>query len=257
MTTVRTLVALLLGLVFGSFLTVVVHRVPRGESIVRPRSRCPSCGTPIRTVDNIPVLSWLVLRGRCHACAARISPVYPLIELATGGVFAAVVLRFSDPLVAVLMAPFAGVLVAIAVIDWRTKKIPNRIVYPGVVASAACLVAVEIAGADLSLARAGIGFLVYGGGLLIVALIAPKGLGMGDVKLAAWIGLVIGSLGLVQVAVAAGVGILLGGVAAIVALIAGVGRKEGIPYGPFLAAGGILAILIGTRIADLYLHLVT
>lgn len=257
MTAIRVLVAFVFGAIFGSFLTVVVHRVPRGESVVRPRSRCPSCGTPLRNVDNIPILSWVLLRGRCHGCGTSISPTYPVIELATGVLFGVLTIRFVDVWLVILMAPFAGILAALAVIDLRTKKIPNRIVYPGILISAAYLVVASVAGAPVDLARAGIGFFAYGGGLLIVALIAPKGMGMGDVKLAAWIGLVLGSLGLVQVAVAAAAGILLGGVAAVVALIAGASRKQGIPYGPFLVAGALLALFLGARLADLYLNLVT
>ena len=253
----RIVVALPLGLVFGSFLTVAIHRVPAGESILRPRSRCPSCGTPLRGVDNIPVISWLALRGRCHACKAPISFVYPLTELATGGLFVGVALWFEDPWQAVLLAPFLGLLVAISVIDIRTKKIPNRLVYPAVLVAAVVIVVGDLAGGGLNAMSAAIGFLAYGLGLLIVALIAPKGMGMGDVKLAALIGLVLGSLGLEYVWVAVGVGILLGGVGAIVALLLGASRKTGIPFGPFLAAGAAVATFAAQPIADAYLNLLT
>jgi len=252
----RIAMALLLGLVFGSFLTVAIHRIPAGESILRPRSRCPACGTPLRNVDNIPVISWLALRGRCHSCQARISPVYPLTELATGVLFVGVALRFEDPWQAVLLAPFLGLLMAISVIDARTKKIPNRLVYPALLAAAVVIVVGDLAGGDLDAVSAAIGFLVYGLGLLIVALIAPKGMGMGDVKLAALIGLVLGSLGLEYVAVAAGVGVMLGGLGAIVALVLlGASRKTGIPFGPFLAAGAAVATFAAEPIADAYLSL--
>jgi leader peptidase (prepilin peptidase) / N-methyltransferase len=253
----RAVVFGLFGLVAGSFLTVVIHRVPAGESIVRPRSRCPSCGTELRNRDNIPVISWVLLGGKCHACGERISAVYPLTELATGALFAAVGARFQELWVAVMLAPFLGVLVALAVIDIRTKKLPNRIVYPSLAAFPIYLVVARLAGGGVDLLDALIGFLAYGGGLLVVALIAPKGMGMGDVKLAALIGLVLGSLGLQYVAVAAGAGILLGGVGAIVALIAGAGRKYAIPFGPFLAAGAGVAVFFGQRLADLYLDLLT
>ena len=150
----RIAMALLLGLVFGSFLTVAIHRIPAGESILRPRSRCPACGTPLRNVDNIPVISWLALRGRCHSCQARISPVYPLTELATGALFVGVALWFEDPWQAVLLAPFLGLLVAISVIDARTKKIPNRLVYPALLVSAVVIVAGDLAGGGLDAASA-------------------------------------------------------------------------------------------------------
>jgi leader peptidase (prepilin peptidase)/N-methyltransferase len=254
---VRVAVALPFGLAFGSFLTVVIHRVPAGESIVRPRSRCPACGVQIRARDNVPVVSWVLLRGRCRACGIRIPAVYPLTELATGALFVGVVLRHSDPWRAVLLAPFVGVLLALAVIDARTKKLPNRIVYPTLVASAVYLAVAALAGAPVDLAGAGIGFLAYGGGLLVVALVSPKGMGMGDVKLAALIGLVLGALGLRYVAVAAGLGILLGGVGAVVALLAGASRKQAVPFGPFLAAGAVLAVFVAPQAARIYLDLLT
>jgi leader peptidase (prepilin peptidase) / N-methyltransferase len=249
-------IALVLGLAFGSFMTVAIYRVPAGESLVRPRSRCPSCGAPIRTTDNIPVISWLLLRGRCRACGVRISPVYPLTELACGGLFAAVALVYEDPWRAILLAPFAGLMVALSVIDIRHRRIPNRLVYPAVVIATAVIVAGDLAGGGLDVLDAGIGLFAYGLALLIIALIS-KGMGMGDVKLAGLIGLVLGSIGLDLVAVAAGMGILLGGVGAIVALLAGADRKSAIPYGPYLASGAVIAVFVGRQIADAYLNLLT
>jgi leader peptidase (prepilin peptidase) / N-methyltransferase len=247
----------LFGLAFGSFLTVVVHRAPQKESLVAPRSRCPSCGTPIRNLDNVPVVSWLLLRGRCRACGARISPFYPLIELSTAALFVAAALAFDSIWAAVMTAPFLGVMLALALIDLRYRIIPNRIVYPSLLVFAAYIVVAWLGGGGLSPARAVIGMLAYGGSLLIVAIVSPAGMGMGDVKLAALIGLVLGSLGLRYVAVAAGTGILLGGVAAIVALIAGASRKQVLPFGPFLAAGAVVAAFLGPELASIYLHRVT
>ena len=251
----RLAIALPFGLVFGSFLTVAIHRVPTGESLVRPRSRCPSCETPLRNVDNIPVVSWVALRGRCHACHARISPIYPLTELACGALFVAVALFYEDPWQAILLAPFCGLLVAISAIDIRVYRIPNVLVYPAVLVSAAFIVVGDLAGGHLDALRGLLGFLAYGVGLLVVALIAPRGMGMGDVKLAGLIGLVLGSIGLGLVGVAAGAGILFGGVGAIVALVAGGNRKTRVPYGPFMAAGAVLSVFIGQRIADAYVRL--
>ena len=250
-------IALVLGLAFGSFMTAAIYRVPAGESLARPRSRCPRCGAPIRTADNIPVISWLMLRGRCRSCAVRIPPVYPLTELACGGLFVAVALVYEDPWRAVLLAPFAGLMVAISVIDIRHRRIPNRLVYPALVIAAAVIIVGDLAGGGLDSLDAGIGLFAYGLGLVIIALISPKGLGMGDVKLAGLIGLVLGSIGLDLVAVAAGLGILLGGAGAIVALLTGAGRKSAIPFGPFLAAGAVIAIFVGRPIADAYLNLLT
>jgi leader peptidase (prepilin peptidase) / N-methyltransferase len=249
--------ALVLGLAFGSFMTVAIYRAPAGESLVRPRSRCPDCGEPIRTADNIPVISWLMLRGRCRACGDRISPVYPFTELASGGLFVAVELVYEDPWRVVLLAPFAGLMVAISVIDIRHRRIPNRLVYPAVVIAAAVIIVGDLAGGGLDALDAGIGLFAYGLGLMIIALISPNGMGMGDVKLVGLIGLVLGSIGLDLVAVAAGMGILLGGAGAIVALLAGAGRKSSIPFGPFLAAGAVIALFVGRQIADAYLNLFT
>ena len=257
MSWVRVLVALPLGLAFGSFLTLVIDRVPAGESVVRPRSRCPSCGTQLRAVDTVPIVSWIALRGRCHTCAAGISVAYPLTELATAGLFLAAALVFEDLWATALLAPFLGLLFALSVIDIRHHKIPNRLVYPAILLSAAWVVVADLAGSKLSSPSAGIGFLAYGVGLLIVALISPRGMGMGDVKLAALVGLVVGSLGLDHVAVAAGLGILLGGIGAIVALVAGAGRKTPIPFGPYLAAGAAVATFVGGQIADAYLSLIS
>jgi leader peptidase (prepilin peptidase) / N-methyltransferase len=251
----RAIVALPFGLVFGSFLTVVVYRVPRGESLVRPRSHCPECGTQIRAVDNVPVVSWLLLRGRCHACGARISAEYPVTELATGVLFAGVAFRYHDPWAIVLLAPFCGMLLALSVIDARTKKLPNRLVYPSLLISAAYLVVARVFGADVDLVRSAIGLLTLGGGLLLVALVVPRGMGMGDVKLGALIGLVLGAQGLGPVGVAAGAGVLLGGLGAIVALIRGASRKQALPFGPFLAAGAVIAVFAGHELAGRYLEL--
>jgi leader peptidase (prepilin peptidase)/N-methyltransferase len=255
-TGIRVAIAVVFGLAFGSFLTVAIVRLPAKESLVRPRSRCPSCGAQIRSVDNIPVVSWVLLRGRCHACRARISILYPLTELATCGLFVAAALTFEDPWLAVLFGPFLGLMLAIAIIDWRHRIIPNRLVYPAILISAVYLAAARLADAPVDLADAAIGFLAYGGGLLVVAFIAPRGMGMGDVKLAALVGLVLGALGGRYVAVAAGVGILVGGVAAIVALLLGASRKSGIPYGPSIAVGAMAAALAGDQIADAYLRLI-
>jgi leader peptidase (prepilin peptidase) / N-methyltransferase len=253
----RLVFALVLGFVFGSFLTVAIHRIPAGESLVRPRSRCPSCRARIRAVDNIPVVSWLVLGGRCRACGAGISAVYPLTELGCGLLFVAVALTYEDLWQVALLAPFLGLLLAISVIDVRHHKIPNRLVYPAVLVSAAFVVLGDLAGGHFKAPAAGIGFLAYGLALLIVALIAPRGMGMGDVKLAGLIGLVLGAIKLGLVGVAAGVGILLGGVGAIAAIVLGANRKTRIPFGPFMAAGAAVAVFVGEQIADSYLRLLT
>jgi leader peptidase (prepilin peptidase) / N-methyltransferase len=248
----------LFGLAFGSFLTVVVHRVPRKESIVRPGSRCPRCGTPLRTRDNVPLFGYLLLRGRCRRCGERISPIYPLMELASGALFVATAIEFDRGLVAGIVAPFLGVMVALAMIDLRHKVLPNRIVYPSLVIAAAAIAIGALLDGEVDAARAAIGFAAYGGSLLLLALLYPAGLGMGDVKLVALIGLILGSISLSHVAVAAGAGIAAGGVFGIGALLVRrAGRKTQMPFGPFLAAGAVVAAFLGPEIADLYLSTLT
>lgn len=252
----RVLAFTLVGLVVGSFLTVVVYRIPRGESIVAPGSRCPSCGTPIRPWDNIPVLSYLVLRGRCRHCGARVSPAYPLTEAATAALFVGAAVVHEELFVAILVALFLAAMVAVALIDARWRIIPNRMVYPCLVGGLVAVVVGDLAAWGVDAVEGLIGLGLYAGPLLLVALAVPRGMGMGDVKLVALIGLVLGSLGLEYVAVAAGVGILGGGLGAVLALaVLGMGRKQQIPFGPFLAGGAVVAALAGPQIADLYLSL--
>jgi leader peptidase (prepilin peptidase) / N-methyltransferase len=243
--------AAVVGLAVGSFMTVVAARVPAGGSVVRPRSACPSCGTPIRNRDNIPVLGWLLLRGRCRSCGARISVRYPLLELSTAVLMTAPFFVEDSVWVAVCLSALLGLMPVITVIDLEHRIIPNRIMYPVLIAFPIYLTVAAIAGAPVSLRRAVIGFLAYGGALFIVAFVS-RGMGMGDVKLAALIGLVLGSLSLGQVAVAAGAAIVLGALGAVWALVRGAGRKGAIPFGPFLAAGAVVAALWGARIAEWY-----
>ena len=247
-------VAGLLGLVIGSFLTVVVYRAPRKESIVSPRSHCTSCGTMIPASQNIPIFSYVLLRGRCGHCGERISPKYPLIELVTAALFVGAALRFESPYVALVMALFFAVMLAVSLIDIEHGIIPNRIIYPALPVFAV-LELIGWAIGELDLARSVIGFLGYGGVLLIVALVAPRAMGMGDVKLVALIGLVLGGLGLGYVWVAAGAGIFSGGIGAIAALLAGKGRKQTMPFGPYLAAGAVFSAFFGGEIASAYLNL--
>jgi len=245
----------LFGLVVGSFLTVVVYRVPRGESVIAPRSRCPSCGAPIRARDNIPVVSWVLLRGKCRACKARIAGRYPLTELANGALWVAASVKYGDDIyTAVVVAVFFSLLLAVSLIDLEHKIIPNHIVYPAVPFFAALLLGGFGLGRGYSLVGAAIGFLAYGGGLVLVSLLYPRGMGMGDGKLAALVGLVLGALGGRLVAVAAALAFFLGGLGGVAALSFGkAGRKQAIPFGPFIAAGAVLSALFGVQIADWYL----
>jgi len=254
---VRAIVALPFGLVVGSFLTVVVDRVPKKESIISPRSRCPHCGVEIRSRDNIPVLSWLLLRGRCSSCRTRIAVRYPLLEAGTAASFAGVAIVYPGVYAIAMLCGFCAVMLTVGAIDLEHKIIPNRITYPAFPAFAVLVAVGWAIGQGLDPLRASIGALAYGGTFLVIAFIAPRGLGMGDVKLTGLIGLVMGSLGLRYVGVAAGAAILLGGFGGILALLAGRGRKSAIPFGPFLAAGALVATFWGERIAAWYLRALT
>ncbi len=244
-------VVLLLGLAIGSFMTVVCERVPAGESVVRPRSRCPACGTPISTRDNLPVLGWLLLRGRCRACGDRISVRYPLVEVTTALVIVGSFIVYDDLWLAIAVAALVGLMPCIAVIDIEHRIIPNRITYPALIVLPTYLIVARLAGAPVDLRGAAVGVIAYGGALLVVALVSG-GMGMGDVKLAALIGVVLGSISLGTVAVAAGAAILIGGLGAVLALARGVGRKGAMPFGPALAAGAVIAAFWGRPIVDWY-----
>jgi leader peptidase (prepilin peptidase) / N-methyltransferase len=235
-----------LGALIGSFLNVVIHRVPRRESLVRPRSRCPDCGAPIAPYDNVPVLSWLLLRGRCRRCGERISPRYPLVELLTALAFAAVVLvrGFDEDLV--LELPFVAALIALAGIDYDHKLLPNRIVYP--LAGYGLIATVLVERDDLvEHVAAGAGAFAF----LLAAVIAyPRGMGMGDVKLAGAMGLFLGLSVIPALLVAFLAGSVVG--LAILAREGAAGRKKAIPFGVFLALGGIVGVLAGPELIDLY-----
>jgi leader peptidase (prepilin peptidase)/N-methyltransferase len=251
---IRIAVALPLGLAVGSFLTVLIHRLPTEESVARPRSRCPGCGTEIAGRDNIPVLSWVLLRGRCRHCGMRISVVYPLTELATGALFVAAALVFHNPWRAVMLCAFLAVMPVVTVIDARHRIIPNRLTYPALIGFPIYVVVAWALGAPLDPVRAGLGLLCYAGGLFVVAIVS-RGMGMGDVKLAGVIGIVLGSLGLRFVGVAAGAAIVLGGVGGLIALLLGRSRKDAIPFGPYMAVGAMAAVFLGERLASAYLDL--
>lgn len=235
-----------LGLLIGSFLNVVAYRVPRGESIVKPRSRCTTCGTEVRAVDNIPLLSWLVLRGRCRHCSAQISARYPVVELATGIVFGLVALVRGPSAELLVDLPFAAMLIAVADIDIEHHIVPNRILAPLAVWAIAASAVIQPDKLP-ELLIAGAAAFAF---LLVAALIHPAGMGMGDVKLGGVMGLYLG----LSVAPGLFVAFLAGSVVGIGIMLRhrAEGRKRGIPFGPFLALGGLVALLIGPELIDLY-----
>jgi leader peptidase (prepilin peptidase) / N-methyltransferase len=242
-------IAAVLGAVFGSFLNVVAYRLPRGESLSRPRSRCPGCETPIRPYDNVPVLSWLVLRGRCRSCQTPISARYPLVEAATGLLCALVVLAKGADADALLGLALVLLLVPITLIDLDHRIIPNRLTLIGAVI-APLLVAFTDPGALPEHLIAG----VAAGGFFLVALLAyPSGMGMGDVKLAAVLGLFLGRAVGPAIFIALVSGTLVG---ALIIARKGTreGRKTAVPFGPFLALGGVVALFAGDEMVDWYLN---
>ena len=239
----------LAGLVIGSFLSVVAHRVPIGESIVSPRSRCPHCGTQLADRDNIPVLSWLLLRGRCRSCKASIPATYPLVEMAVGVLFVASFLAFEGDWARVGIAcAFVALMATITLTDLEDRIIPNVVLIAGVIIYLAIAAPTDPDGLPERLIAAAIAFTV----LFIVVIAYPKGMGMGDVKLAGVMGLYLGK----SVAPALLIGFAAGAIVG-VALIARHGaaaRKQAVPFGPFLALGGIVALFAGDEIVDWYME---
>ena len=248
-------VAAVLGLIFGSFATVVAHRVPRDESIVTGRSRCPSCQTQIAWFENIPVFSYLFLRGKCRHCGARISPRYLFIELACGALFAALVWRFGVSFGTGVYAAFFWTLVVLTAIDLEHKLLPNKIVFPAFIFGWLGLGTTAAIEGDLSpLVGAAVGAAVFGGFLFTVAFIAPAGMGFGDVKLAFVLGTFLGFAGGIGYTLTGMfLSFMLGGVLGIALLLRGRNRKSEVPFGPFLAAGTVLAIFVAESLLDWYL----
>jgi leader peptidase (prepilin peptidase) / N-methyltransferase len=246
-----------LGLVVGSFLNVVVWRVPRGESVVAPPSHCPSCEGPIRRRDNVPVLSWLLLRGRCRDCTAPISARYPAVEAATALVFVLLAGRFGWDWQLPAYLYLGAIGVALTLIDIDVRRLPNAIVLPSYPAVAALLTLPAVTdGRWADLLRAVLGAAVLYGGFFLLAFINPRGMGFGDVKLAGVLGGYLGWLGWGVIGVGAFGGFLLGGLYGAVLMLAGrAGRKSQIPFGPFLIAGALLAVLGGQQVVDGYLRL--
>ncbi|GEK80997.1 prepilin peptidase [Agrococcus baldri] len=260
------------GLLIGSFLNVVIFRVPAGRSIVNPPSACGGCGNRIRPYDNVPVLSWLLLRGKCRDCSTSISARYPFVELLTGVAFVAVVLRFAPweafeistlagigalaETLAFLV--LAGIGIALAWIDLDTQRLPDAIVLPSYPVLAVLLGTAGLATGEYGdMLRAALGAAILWGGYLLMAFAYPRGMGLGDVKLAGVIGMALGWLGWPELAVGAFAAFLLGGAFAIILVLARrAGRGSGIPFGPWMLAGTAVAIFAGDPIWHGYLRLV-
>jgi leader peptidase (prepilin peptidase) / N-methyltransferase len=237
------------GAIVGSFLNVVAYRLPRHESLIKPASHCPTCATPVKPYDNIPILSWLLLRGHCRGCGAPISVRYPLVEALTAALCVGAVLTHDSAAGIALSVVLILLMVPAALIDLEHRIIPNRITALGALLALVIGLALDPAGEPERLI-AGVG---AGGFLLLAALAYPGGMGMGDVKLAAVMGLFLGAAVAPALLIALLTGVALG--AAVIARKgARAGRKTAVPFGPFLALGAVLAVFFGGPLVDVYVN---
>jgi leader peptidase (prepilin peptidase) / N-methyltransferase len=243
------LAAALLGLIAGSFLNVVIHRAPLRQSVVWPASHCPACGEPIEPRDNVPLLSYVLLRGRCRNCKARISARYPLVEALTGALFAGAAYEFGLGLELVSALALVLTLVALAGTDLEHRLLPNAIVGPA-----------ALVGFTLSVLESPERWWIYlvsalaiAGGLFALALAYPGGMGMGDVKMGGMLGAFLGPYAALAVFVGALCGAITGGLLMVVGKMQ---RRHALPFGVFMAVGGIVALFIGPELWEFYLDLV-
>jgi leader peptidase (prepilin peptidase)/N-methyltransferase len=237
-----------MGALAGSFLNVVVHRLPRHESVVRPASHCLACGAPVKPYDNVPILSYLLLRGRCRSCSAPISPRYPLVEALTAALCVGAVLTHRSAAGIALGVTLVLLVVPCALIDLEYRIIPNSLTALGAVLAIALGTALDPSGEPERLIAAA----AAGGFLLVAALAYPGGMGMGDVKLAGVVGLLLGRAAAPAILVALLAGVLVGAVI-IARKGAKAGRKTAVPFGPFVALGALVALFVGQELIDLYL----
>jgi len=242
-----------LGLVVGSFLNVVVWRVPRHESIVSPGSHCPSCDAELGAIENIPVFSWVVLRGRCRHCGNRISARYPLVELLTAALWVGLAQRFGATWELPPYLVLAAGLVALSLIDLDHFLLPNRVLYPTGFLMAGLFVIPALVDSQANDYARG----VFGGAaafavFFVIHVVSPRGMGFGDVRLSFVLGFALGWLSWGHVYLGLFLGFLLGAVVGTLLIAVGVRtRKDHVPFGPFLAAGAMVAIYFGTQLLDL------
>lgn len=239
----------ILGLIIGSFLNVIIYRLPKNKSIISPPSHCPACGTWLKPFDLVPILSFLLSRGKCRYCGVKISWQYPVVELLTGLLFLSIYVKYGIGSNSIVFLVLVSLLIIISFIDLKYKIIPNKITYPGMIAGLLIVLIFN----HLSFMSALLGLIIPGGSLLLIALLFKKGMGMGDVKLVAMIGTFIGwkytLLGLF-------LGSLIGLLISIILIILGkAGRKTQIPFGPYISIGTLIIILWGEKIISFYLNL--
>lgn len=255
MTPILVLVAVLLGLAIGSFANVVAYRVPKGRSVVRPASACPHCGEAIAARDNLPIVSWVALRGRCRRCGDSISIRYPVVEALTAGLFVVAVFAIGARWVLPAYWWFIALTVTLTLTDLDHKLIPNRILFPGTIVGTALLLAGSLLDRDLAMFGWGlVGGAAYFVALFLIAIVARGGFGYGDVKLAFVLGLFTGYERPGFVFVAAFLAFLGGGLISILLLAFRIrGRKDAIPFGPYLVLGAYVVLVAGDSILDWYL----
>ncbi len=255
MTVLLVAACAVLGLAVGSFLNVLVWRVPRKESVVRPRSHCPSCGTQLASRDNVPVASWVLLRGRCRACSERISARYPLLELGCAALFAATAAHFGPSFRLPAYLFLAASLLALSVIDLEHRLLPNKIVFPTAYAVGVLLLLAALAeGEPRRIVWAAIGGVGSFAVFFALHFISPGGMAYGDVRLSFVLGMAVGWLGLSLVPLFLFVAFLTSAVTGVAyAVLTGQGLKAAIPFGPFLALGAEMAIFVGQPLVDAYL----
>ena len=248
------LICAVFGLLVGSFLNVVVWRVPRHESIVRPGSHCPSCDTELSPLENVPVLSWVGLRGRCRHCWARISARYPLVELANAALWVGIAQRFGTSWEVPAYCALASGLIALSLIDLDHFLLPNRVLYPtGFIVAALLVLPAAIDGQWDWYLRGIEGGAAAFGVFFVIHIVSPRGMGFGDVRLSFVLGLALGWLSWGHVFLGLFLGFLLGAVVGTFLIATKLrSRKDPVPFGPFMAAGALAAIFAGTQLLDLY-----
>lgn len=248
------LLSTVFGAIVGSFVNVVVYRVPRGESVVRPASRCPNCGEAVRARDNIPVVSWVLLRGSCRSCSSKISFRYPVVECLTATLFALIAWRIGMRWEVLAFFYLAAVGVALSFIDLDVRRLPDALTLPSYVVGTVLLTAAAVAEHEPHrLLEAAVGmaalYLLY----FALMIAKPGGMGFGDVKLAGVLGMFLGFLGWGPLAVGAFLAFLLGGFGGVALMLVGrAGRKTRVPFGPYMIAGALIAVFVGSALAHAY-----
>jgi leader peptidase (prepilin peptidase) / N-methyltransferase len=248
--------AAVLGLIIGSFLNVVIWRVPRSESLVSPPSHCPRCDTPISPRDNIPVVSWLLLRGKCRHCGEPISARYPLVEVATGVVFAGLAARIGLDWALPAYLYLGAICVALALIDYDTKRLPNSITLPSYAVGVVLLGGAALLNHEpRRIVHLLIGMAALYAWYFLLWLVYPAGMGFGDVRLSGVLGMYLAYLGWGSLVAGAALGFAFGGVFSTLALVLRLAtRKTMVPYGPFMIAGALVGVFWGQAISDAYLR---